>query len=33
MPARLQYCEIAPDNQVNDEGELVHYAFLADTEP
>ncbi|MCI46293.1 hypothetical protein A2U01_0067533, partial [Trifolium medium] len=33
MPARLQECEIALDSQVNDEGELVHYAFLADTEP
>ncbi|MCI91104.1 hypothetical protein A2U01_0112398, partial [Trifolium medium] len=33
MPARLQECEITPDGQVNDEGELVHYAFLADTEP
>jgi hypothetical protein len=33
MPARLQDCEVTSDNQVNDEGELVHYAFLADTEP
>jgi hypothetical protein len=33
MPARLQDCEVTTDDQVNDEGELVHYAFLADTEP
>ncbi|CAJ2632822.1 unnamed protein product [Trifolium pratense] len=33
MPARLQDCETTPNDQVNDEGEIVHYAFLADTEP
>ncbi|MCI62810.1 retrotransposon protein, partial [Trifolium medium] len=33
MPARIQDFEITPDDQVNDDGELVHYAFLADTEP
>ncbi|GAU23070.1 hypothetical protein TSUD_183690 [Trifolium subterraneum] len=29
----LQECEVTSDNQVNDEGDIVHYAFLADTEP
>ncbi|MCI61238.1 hypothetical protein A2U01_0082495, partial [Trifolium medium] len=33
MPARLQDYEVTSDDQVNDEGEIVHYAFLADTEP
>ncbi|MCI81875.1 hypothetical protein A2U01_0103149, partial [Trifolium medium] len=33
MPARLQDCEVTSDDQVNDEGGLVHYAFLANTEP
>jgi hypothetical protein len=33
MPARLQDCDVIVDDQVNDEGELVHYAFLTDTEP
>ncbi|KAK2403542.1 putative mitochondrial protein [Trifolium repens] len=33
MPRRLADCEIAPDNVVNNEGEIVHYAMLADTEP
>ncbi|PNX95110.1 hypothetical protein L195_g018293 [Trifolium pratense] len=29
----VQDCKVTADNQVNDEGELVHYAFLAYTEP
>ncbi|GAU36961.1 hypothetical protein TSUD_57390 [Trifolium subterraneum] len=33
IPARLQECEVTSDNLVNDEGDIVHYAFLADTEP
>ncbi|KAK2442743.1 putative mitochondrial protein [Trifolium repens] len=33
LPRRLADCEIAPDNAVNNEGEIVHYAMLADTEP
>jgi hypothetical protein len=33
MPARLQDCEINADNEVNEEGDLVHLAFLADSEP
>ncbi|GAU17221.1 hypothetical protein TSUD_324240 [Trifolium subterraneum] len=32
VPARLQDCEVTSDNQVNDEGDIMHYAFLADTE-
>ena len=26
-------CEITPDDAVNDEGELIHFALLADVEP
>ena len=33
MPARLQECVITPDDVVDEEGELVHYAFYADVEP
>ncbi|MCI59138.1 hypothetical protein A2U01_0080393, partial [Trifolium medium] len=30
MPTRLQECEMTPDDEVTDEGDLVHLAFLAD---
>ena len=33
MPARLQDCVITSYDVINDEGELVHYAFYADIEP
>ena len=33
MPARLQDCVITSDDVIDDEGELVHYAFYADVEP
>ena len=33
MPARLQECVITSDDVVNEEGELVHYAFYAYIEP
>lgn len=33
MFARLQECVITLDNMVNNEGELVHYAFYADIGP
>ena len=33
MPARLQDCDIIADNEVNEGGDLVHLAFLADSEP
>lgn len=33
MPARLQDCEVTSDDQVNDQGELVHFAFMVDAEP
>ena len=33
MPARLQECVITSDDVVDEEGELVHYAFYADVEP
>lgn len=33
MHARLQECVITLEDMVDDEGELVHYAFYADTEP
>ena len=32
MHARLQECVITSDDVVNEEGELVHYAFYADVE-
>ncbi|PNY18017.1 copia-type polyprotein [Trifolium pratense] len=32
-PARLQDCELANDNEVNEDGELVHFALLAGAEP
>jgi hypothetical protein len=28
MSARLQDCEVVADNEVNEEGDLVHLAFL-----
>ncbi|KAK2388316.1 hypothetical protein QL285_062010 [Trifolium repens] len=33
LPRRLVDCEIVSDNAVDNEGEIVHYAMLADTEP
>ncbi|PNY04319.1 copia-type polyprotein [Trifolium pratense] len=33
VPARLNDCEVTNDNAVNDEGELIHFAQLADSEP
>ena len=33
MPARLQDCVITSDDVIDDEGELVHYAFYADVKP
>ncbi|KAI5393034.1 hypothetical protein KIW84_060256 [Lathyrus oleraceus] len=33
MSERLQECPITSDDVVNNEGELVHYAFYADTGP
>ncbi|MCI18242.1 copia-type polyprotein, partial [Trifolium medium] len=30
---RLNDCEVIHDNAVNDEGELIHFALLADSEP
>ena len=33
MPARLQECVITSDDVVDNEGELIHYAFYADVEP
>lgn len=33
MPARLHECVIILDDMVDDEYELVHYTFYADTEP
>ncbi|PNX99967.1 retrotransposon-related protein [Trifolium pratense] len=33
MPARLNDCEITQDNAVNEEGDLIHFALLADSEP
>ncbi|PNX76333.1 putative LRR receptor-like protein kinase [Trifolium pratense] len=32
-PARLNDCEVTHDSAVNDEGELIHFALLADSEP
>jgi len=30
---RLAGYEITPDNQVNEEGEFIHFALLADAKP
>jgi len=32
-PSRLEDCELLPDSAVNDEGELIHFALLANAEP
>ncbi|MCI32382.1 hypothetical protein A2U01_0053595, partial [Trifolium medium] len=33
LPARLQECELNPDSEVTDDGDLVHLAFMAESEP
>jgi hypothetical protein len=33
MPSRLADCEVLPDSVVSNEGELIHFALLADAEP
>jgi hypothetical protein len=33
MPSRLADCELLTDSAVNNEGELLHFALLADAEP
>ena len=33
LPRRLQDCEVLPDSAVTDEGDLIHFALLADAEP
>ncbi|PNX57785.1 hypothetical protein L195_g050580, partial [Trifolium pratense] len=33
VPARLNDYEVIQDNAVNDEGDLIHFALLADSEP
>ncbi|GAU33832.1 hypothetical protein TSUD_393400 [Trifolium subterraneum] len=33
VPNRLNDCEITSDNAVNDEGDIIHFALLADSEP
>ncbi|CAJ2632851.1 unnamed protein product [Trifolium pratense] len=33
IPRRLADCEMVPDNVVDNEGDIVHYAMLADIEP
>jgi hypothetical protein len=32
-PARLTDCEITPDNAVNEDGDLTHFALLSYSEP
>jgi len=32
-PSKLNDCEIIPDNTMNDEGDLIHFALLADSGP
>jgi len=32
VSSRLEDCEVLPDSVVNDEGELIHFALLADAE-
>jgi len=33
IPRRLQDCQVTGDGEVGFDGELVHFAMLADTEP
>ncbi|MCI33124.1 hypothetical protein A2U01_0054340 [Trifolium medium] len=33
IPARLQECELNPNSEVTDDGDLVHLAFMAESEP
>ncbi|GAU12596.1 hypothetical protein TSUD_132060 [Trifolium subterraneum] len=33
IPRRLADCDMVPDNIVDNEGNIVHYAMIADTEP
>jgi len=33
QPVHLQDCEVNLDDEVDDNGDLVHFAFLADLEP
>ncbi|GAU49921.1 hypothetical protein TSUD_180390 [Trifolium subterraneum] len=33
IPRRLADCDMVPDNVIDNEGNIVHYAMLADTEP
>jgi hypothetical protein len=33
MPSRLADCEVLPDSAISNEGELIHFALLADAEP
>ncbi|GAU43423.1 hypothetical protein TSUD_334860 [Trifolium subterraneum] len=33
LPARLQECELNKDNEVTNDGDLVHLAFMAESEP
>jgi len=33
QPVHLQDCEVNLDDEVDDNGDLVHFAFLADSEP
>jgi hypothetical protein len=32
LPSRLADCEVLPNSAVNNEGELIHFALLADKE-
>jgi hypothetical protein len=32
LPSRLADCEVLPNSVVNNEGELIHFALLADKE-
>lgn len=33
LPQRLQDCEFFRDNKVNDDGDFVHFALLAESQP
>jgi len=33
QPVHLQDCEVNLDDEVDDNGDLVHFAFLAESEP
>lgn len=33
MPQKIQDCELFRDNEVNDDGDFIHFALVAESEP